>query len=146
MNQAQRISIIVLALFWSTVGSVFLFAAFANLILSIKEQFLLIWVILALIIGSSKGYFVLWKVSARMIADVYILKDTVQNRFFGWAKVLHIRGFVLLGLMIGLGILLSHVLSEVDPIYRSFIRLIIGSALLTGSIKFWKEVKLEHSK
>ncbi|MDX1919602.1 MAG: hypothetical protein SFU25_02580 [Candidatus Caenarcaniphilales bacterium] len=144
MHKSQVVTLVILATLWTLgglrliwSGSFLLMAEAANVVGAIMIGS----VLLALAIGFGKGKFVLQKTAQRSIDAIKELEDKLIHWFIGWAKVLGIRGFIVIGLMIGLGILLASDISPLNSFGRGLVRIAIGSALLVGSLRFWSELK-----
>ncbi|MBI1858002.1 MAG: hypothetical protein HYR97_02675 [Candidatus Melainabacteria bacterium] len=97
---------------------------------------LIIFLTTALVIGLLKGKFVLQKVAKKY----YKRSDDIQyNRndiFTGWAKIMGIRGGVLIAVMMTIGMILRH--SNIDRPILGIIYLAVGIALLYASKVFFK--------
>jgi hypothetical protein len=124
-----------LRLLWS--GSFMLISSAAK----VSGTVIILSLLGAFILGFGKGKFVLQKTAQRTIDSIHQLSDEVINYFIGWIKVLGVRGFVVIGLMIGLGILFASNLSPLTPFLRGLVRITIGSALIIGSLRFWSEFR-----
>jgi len=97
---------------------------------------LIIFLTTSLVIGLLKGKFVLQKVAKKY----YKRSDDIQyNRndiFIGWAKIMGIRGGVLVTVMMTIGMILRH--SNIDRPILGIIYLAVGIALLYASKVFFK--------
>lgn len=102
---------------------------------------LLLFIFLASLIGFLKGKFFLSKSTKRSIEATMKLEDSLANCFLGWAKAWGLRGFLIIGLMIALGVFFGGNYSPFDSFGRGLIRIAIGIALLIGSQSFWLKLK-----
>lgn len=148
MHKSQVVTLVTLATLW-TLGGLRLLWSGSFLLMGeaahIVGAVMIGSVLLAIAIGFGKGKFVLQKTAQRSIDAVNQLEDKVIHWFLGWAKVLGLRGFIVIGLMIGLGILLASNISPLNLFGRGLIRITIGTALLIGSLRFWSELR-DNSK
>ena len=64
---------------------------------------MIIFTSVAVIIGSLKGKFVLRKVALKYYKRAEVVQFNKNDIFFGWVKILGVKGFILIGLMMALG-------------------------------------------
>lgn len=137
----QRVSVIIVGAIWFLVG-LFLSVRGINWLLQLGMSMkLIIFLSVAVAIGLLKGRFILQKVALKYFKRSFDIQYSKIDIFIGWAKVLGIKGSILIGLMIGMGILLRH--SSIDRPILGIIYLAVGIALLYASKVFFltKDVK-----
>lgn len=97
-----------------------------------REQAACLLIVLGLLIGNVKARFVLLKAAQRLSATILTLPNPAHAKFvFGF------RYFALVLAMMGLGFLMKVL--EVPGDIRGLIDVAVGSALITGSIHFFKK-------
>lgn len=97
-----------------------------------KEQAACILVAIGLFIGNLKVRYVLHKVVARLSSKILTLPDPAHAKFvFGF------RYFALVLIMMGIGLLMKVL--DIPGDIRGFIDIAVGSALITGSLHFFKK-------
>gem|GEM_PF-6237980 len=140
MNKSQKISLFILYLLWSVTSLILLSIGLWTL-LGHLNGWISFYMVIALIAGILKGYFVIGKAAKRMILEIHELSDNTLNSVFGWAIAMSWKGFVLLFIMIMLGKLLGGWLEIINPSYRALLRIFIGSALGIASWYFLAELR-----
>ena len=90
---------------------------------------------LAILIGFAKGRFILTKVALKYYNNSHKLE--LNNIFTGWAKILGVKGFILISVMVGAGVLLRH--SNIDRPILGILYLAIGIALVYASKIFFEK-------
>jgi hypothetical protein len=113
---------------------------------NIEGALLLLLTVIALAVGFAKGNFFLSKTVQRSVDNSHGLTNNLLNHFIGWCKILGIRGFIIIGIMVSLGIFLGGDISPLPNFYRGLIRIAIGIALLVGATHFVKHIKENKSK
>lgn len=89
------------------------------------------FLLLATVIGILKGIFVLQKAAYRYYKSSESISFNKNDIFTGWAKILGIKGAILIGLMIAMGVTLRH--SNIDRPILGLIYLAVGIALVYAS-------------
>lgn len=131
----KSISVIIVGLIWFLVG-LFLSARGINWLLQLgMGTKLIIFLSVTVIIGLLKGKFVLQKVALKYLKRSSDIQFSKIDIFTGWAKILGIKGGILIGLMMGMGILLRQ--SSIDRTILGIIYLAVGIALLYASKVFF---------
>ena len=132
-------SLILVGLIWSLVG-IGLSIAGINWILHLGfGPKMIIYLSISLIIGLLKGKFVLQKVALKYYKRSDLLDFNKIDIFVGWIKILGIRGFFLIGIMMGLGSILRH--SSIDRPILGIVYLAVGIALVYASKIFFNVTK-----
>ena len=131
----KKISLIIVGIIWALVG-IFLAARGINWELSLGSwPKLLAFLSISVIFGLLKGKFILSKVAAKYCKRVETIKFNESDILFGWIKVLGVRGFILIGLMIGIGVYLRH--SNIDRPILGIVYIAVGIALVYASKIFF---------
>lgn len=101
-------------------------------------------ILLSIIIGILKSNTVLKKSVNNKLDNIHGLENNTINYCFGWAKMLGIKGFILIGGMIGLGILLRTLKEFGFDEYNllPFLYLGVSLALILSSRYYFSHVKL----
>ena len=137
----KKVSLVLVGIIWLAVG-LGLSIAGTNWIhgLGVGPKMIGFFLV-ALVIGFLKGKFVIQKVALKYYkrADVVNFSNNTSSIFFGWAQILGIRGFVLIGLMMGLGGALRR--SPIDRPILGILYLAVGIALVYASKIFFKDNK-----
>ena len=132
---SKSISIIIVGIIWFLVG-LFLSARGVNWLLQLgMGTKLIIFLSVAVVVGLLKGKFVLQKVALKYLKRSHDIQYSKIDIFTGWAKILGIKGGILIGLMMGMGILLRQ--SSIDRPILGIIYLAVGIALLYASKVFF---------
>lgn len=108
------------------------FVASLMTIVGSREQSVLLLISLGLLLGFIKGRFILSKAVARIAGRIFSLPAPVAFR-----EVYGLRELVLIGSMMLLGMLMRWLSLGVDV--RGVIDVTIGSALINGSILFFRQ-------
>ena len=131
----KKISLIIVGVIWFLVG-IGLSVRGINWELSLGSwPKLLAFLSCSVILGLLKGKFILSKVAAKYLKRIETVKFNKNDILFGWAKVLGIRGFIFIALMIALGVYLRH--SNIDRPILGIIYLAVGIALVYASKIFF---------
>ena len=96
---------------------------------------LIIFLTLSIIVGALKGKFVLQKTAFKYYKRADVIEFNNNDILLGWIKILGIKGFILIGLMMGLGSFLRH--SSIDRPILGVLYLAVGIALLYASKVFF---------
>lgn len=132
----KKISLILVGIIWFFVGIGLLIVGTNWLLtLSIGPK-LIIFIAAGVIIGLLKGKFVLQKVAAKYYKRSELIQFKKIDILTGWTKILGIRGFILIGLMIAIGSLLRH--SSIDRPILGILYVAVGIALVYASKIFFK--------
>lgn len=134
---AKRITILLSGLFW-LVGGFFLMRKGLFLTVHAGEQVSLIFVAAALIVGYLKGKFVLAKTARRMLQHILTLPTPLP-----WRRIYPFSYFLLIAAMFGMAALLN--ILPIPPQFRGFIDIAIGSALINGSMIYFRAFSLRTS-
>jgi hypothetical protein len=143
------VTIGILGTLW-TLGGIRLLWSGSSLLMSqvasVSGPILILCLVLALSLGLAKGKLVLQKTAQRSIESAKLLNNEPINFALGWLKVLGVRGLIVIAIMIGFGIFFASSISPLSPFLRGLVRITIAAALLTGSLRFWSELKTVLSK
>ena len=96
---------------------------------------LVIFSSIAVIVGVLKGRFVLQKVAIKYYKRSDVIQFNKNDILTGWAKILGVRGFFLIGIMMACGSLLRH--SNIERPVLGIIYLAVGIALVYASKIFF---------
>ena len=135
----KKVSLVLVGIIWFFVGIGLLIAG-TNWLLTLNiGPKLIIFTASGVIIGLLKGKFVLQKVAAKYYKRSEVIQFKKIDILTGWVKILGIRGFILIGLMMVLGSLLRH--SNIDRPILGIIYVAVGIALVYASKIFFKHTK-----
>ena len=134
----KKVSLVLVGLIWLSVG-IGLSIAGANWIRSLGlGPKMIVFFTASILIGFSKGKFILQKVAAKYYKRAELLQfNNMLSLFFGWAQILGIKGFFLIGLMMILGGTLRR--SPIDRPILGIVYLAVGIALVYASKIFFKD-------
>ncbi len=136
---AKKISLIIVGLIWSLVG-IGLSIAGSNWILGLGiGPKMIAFISAGVIIGLLKGKFILKKVALKYYKRSEVVQFNKNDIFLGWVKILGIRGFILISVMMALGSFLRH--SNIDRPILGIIYLAVGIALVYASKIFYESNK-----
>ena len=96
-------------------------------------------VAVSLSVGLLKGKFILQKVALKYHKRADEISFTKKDIFTGWAKILGVKGFLLIGIMIAMGRFLRS--TPIDRPILGLIYLAVGIALVYASKIFFKQSK-----
>lgn len=131
----KNTSLILVGIIWLGVG-VGLGIAGINWLLGLGlGPKMFIFLTVSIIIGLLKGKFVLKKVANKYYKRADVVQFNKHDIFTGWIKILGIRGFFLIGIMIAMGSFLRH--SNIDRPILGVVYLAVGIALVYASKIFF---------
>lgn len=133
----KKFSLIVVGLIWLLVGIGLSVAGIKWLTTLTFGPKLVFLIVISLLIGFLKGKFVLKKVALKYYKKANEIKFKKSDMLTGWIKILGVKGFILIGLMIGMGSFLRH--SSIDRSILGIIYLAVGVALGYASKIFFNE-------
>lgn len=137
--KAHKISLIIVGLIWFSVSARLFISGIQNLLTGEVGPKIIIFASIAIAIGLVKGKFVLQKVANKYCNNAKSITFTQNDIFLGWIKVLGIRGFVLLGIMMGIGYFLRN--SSIDKSILGIICLAVSLGLGYASRVFFANAK-----
>lgn len=108
-----------------------------------EPNWMLLLIPVSLFVGYMKASKMLAKSIKRSVDNLDKIDDQFINYFIGWLKLMGIKGFLIISLMIGLGFGLRHLKTiGFDPYnLYGFVYLAVAFALLYGSSFYFKEAK-----
>ena len=131
----RKISLIIVGVIWLIVGLV-LSTLGINWLITLKlGPVFFTFTLLSLIVGLIKGKFVLKKAAEKYYKNSQHITFNKIDILTGWAKVLGLKGFILIGLMIAIGSFLRH--STIDRPILGVVYLAVGVALVYASKIFF---------
>ena len=89
----------------------------------------------SVIVGLLKGKFVLRKIAGKYYKRADLIQFNKHDIFTGWAKILGVKGFFLIGIMMAMGSFLRH--SNIDRPILGILYLAVGIALVYASKIFF---------
>lgn len=132
---AKKISVILVGIIWLAVG-IGLGIAGINWILGLTfGPKLIIFLAISVIIGLLKGKTILSKVALKYYKRSEVVQINKNDILTGWIKILGIKGFLLIGLMVLMGSFLRH--SNIDRPILGIVYLAVGIALVYASKMFF---------
>ena len=135
----KKTSLILVGLIWLVVG-IYLGITGTNWMLGLGlGKKLIIFLAVSTTIGLLKGKFVLKKVALKYYKRADTIQFNKSDILTGWIRILGIKGFILIGLMMGMGIFLRH--SNIDRPILGIVYLAVGIALVYAS-KIFFETKI----
>ena len=140
-TKAKKTSLVIVGILWFVVGAVLsFFGTKWILTLGIGPK-LIMFLAPAVLIGTLKGKFVLQKVALKYYKRSDIIEFNDNDIFLGWIKILGVKGFILIGLMMAMGSFLRH--SNIDRPILGILYLAVGIALLYASKIFFNTGKVK---
>ena len=119
-------------LMWAMAGMMLLYKGL-HILSELPSQDAAIWLIaVGLFVGFLKGRFILSRTVKRVTAHIAALSEPVH-----FLEIYPKSYWILLGCMIGIGVLMRYTPTDV----RGFIDVAVGSALINGSILYFKAAK-----
>ena len=135
----KKTSLILVGLIWLVVG-IYLGITGTNWMLGLGlGKKLIIFLAVSTTIGLLKGKFVLKKVALKYYKRADTIQFNKSDILTGWIRILGLKGFILIGLMMGMGIFLRH--SNIDRPILGIVYLAVGIALVYAS-KIFFETKI----
>lgn len=135
----KKISLILVGAIWLSVGIGLSIAGINWIIGAELGPKMIIFVAISVAIGLIKGKFVLKKVAIKYYKRGDLIQFNKNDILTGWVKILGIRGFLLITLMIALGSFLRH--TNIDRPILGIIYLAVGIALVYASKIFFEAKK-----
>jgi len=135
MDIIRKSSLIVVGLIWFVVGICLSFTgAYWILKLQVSTKLILFFLI-AVLLGLLKGAFVLKKVALKYLKASESIEFNKIDILTGFIKILGIKGIILIGIMIATGVFLRH--STIDRPILGIVYLAVGIALVYASKIFF---------
>ncbi len=132
----KKTSLILVGLIWLVVG-IYLGIIGTNWMLGLGlGKKLIIFLAVSTTIGLLKGKFVLKKVALKYYKRADTIRFNKSDILTGWIRILGLKGFILIGLMMGMGIFLRH--SNIDRPILGIVYLAVGIALVYASKIFFE--------
>jgi len=132
----QRTSLKIVGIIWLLVGIGLSLAGLTWIFGLGFGPKLLFFIVIAVAIGLLKWKFVMRKVATKYQDRANLIEFTENDTTLGWAKILGIKGFVLIGVMIAAGALLRH--SNIDRPILGIVYLAVGISLVYASKIFFE--------
>ena len=133
----KKISLIIVGAIWFLVG-IGLSIRGINWLLSLSfGPKMIVFFLIATIIGLLKGKSILTKVALKYYKRAEVIQFNKNDILIGWIKIFGVKGFILIGLMMGLGIFLRK--TSIDRPLLGIIYLAVGIALVYASKIFFKD-------
>lgn len=123
-----------IGILWLLVG-ISLSSAGIFFLLSALNQSTILCLSIAITIGFLKGKFILYKAALKYLKRAELISFDKYDIFTGWAKILGIKSFILIGVMIFLGSLLRH--SAIAGNILGTIYLAVGLGLVYADMVFF---------
>ena len=137
----KKTSLIIVGIIWFLVGAGLSIAGVNWMLqLGIGPK-LIMFLTPAVLIGVLKGKFVLQKVALKYYKRSDVIQFSDNDILIGWIKILGVKGFVLIGLMMALGGILRR--SPIDRPILGIVYLAVGIALLYASKIFFNTEKVK---
>ena len=135
----EKVSLLIVGLIWLAVSIRLLLTGVQGLLTLDIGPKLIIFASIGVIIGLLKGRFILQKVATKYCNNAKSITFTENDMYIGWIKVLGIRGFVLLGIMMSIGYFLRN--SSIDKAILGIICLAVSLGLGYASKVFFANAK-----
>ncbi|MBI3589805.1 MAG: hypothetical protein HY094_00280 [Candidatus Melainabacteria bacterium] len=133
----KKASLVIVGIIWLLVG---LGLSIAGISWLLKLSFgikLIIFITSSVTVGLLKGRFILQKIALKYYKRADVIQFNKNDILIGWIKILGVRGFVLIGLMMGMGGILRR--SPIDRPILGIIYLAVGIALVYASKIFFND-------
>ena len=137
----KKTSLVIVGVIWLAVGLGLSICGIKWLMTLGFGPNMIIFTSVAVIIGSLKGKFVLRKVALKYYKRSEVVQFNKNDMLFGWVKILGVKGFILIGLMMGLGRFLRT--SNIDRPILGILYLAVGIALVYASKIFFSTRKMD---
>lgn len=131
----KRLSLLIVGIIWLLVGTILGIVGIRWLLTISFGPKVIILFIICVALGLLKGRYVLQKVAAKYCKRSSNIHFHSTDLVIGWIKILGIKGFILISLMILIGIILRH--SSIDRPILGIIYLSVGIALVYASKIFF---------
>lgn len=132
----KKLSLGVVGTIWLAVGIGLSIAGVNWLIKLPLGPKLIILILISIAIGLLKGKFVMQKVAVKYHKKSSLIEFKKNDILTGWVKIMGIRGFVLIGIMMAIGIFLR--LSSIPRPILGILYLAVGIALVYASKIFFE--------
>ena len=133
----KKSSLVLVGIIWLAVGIVLSIAGIRWMLQLSFGPKLIIFLAASISVGLLKGKFVLQNVAKKYYKRADVIQFNKGDIFVGFAKILGIKGFILIGLMMFLGSFLRH--SSIDRPILGIIYLAVGISLVYASKIFFKD-------
>lgn len=133
----KKTSLILVGVLWLLVGLGLSIAGVSWILKLGTGTKMIIFLSSSVIIGLLKGKFILQKVALKYYKRSEVVQFGKNDLLIGWIKIMGIRGFILIGLMMGMGAFLRH--SSIDRPILGIIYLAVGIALVYASKIFFSK-------
>ena len=140
-KNVKKTSLIIVGVMWFIVGAVLSIVGINWMLMLGFGPKLIMFLTPAVLIGVLKGRFVLQKVALKYYKRSDVIKFNDKDVFLGWAKILGVKGFILIALMMVMGSFLRH--SNIDRPILGIVYLAVGIALLYASKIFFNTDKVK---
>ncbi len=138
----KKTSLVIVGIIWFVVGTVLSIVG-VNWMLTLGfGPKLIMFLTPAVLIGVLKGRFVLQKVALKYYRRSDIIQFKDNDILIGWMKIIGVKGFVLIGLMMFMGGILRR--STIDRPILGIVYLAVGIALLYASKIFFDTDKAKN--
>ncbi len=135
----EKVSLFIVGIIWLGVSIRLLFTGVNGLLTLDFGPKMIIFAVIAVCLGIFKGKVVLQKVAKKYCNNAKLISFTKSDFYIGWAKVLGIRGFILLGIMMSIGFLLRS--SSIDKAILGVVCLAVSLGLGYASNVFFTSAK-----
>ena len=140
-TNTKKTSLVIVGVIWFVVGTVLSIVGINWMLMLGFGPKMIIFLTSSVLIGTLKGKFVLQKVALKYYKRSDIIQFNNNDIFLGWIKILGIKGFILIGLMMAMGSFLRH--SNIDRPILGIVYLAVGIALLYASKTFFNTYKVK---
>ncbi len=137
----KKTSLVIVGIIWFLVGAVLSIVGVNWMLMLGFGPKMIIFITSSVLIGVLKGKFVLQKVALKYYKRSDVIKFNNNDIFLGWVKILGVKGFILIALMMVMGSFLRH--SNIDRPILGIIYLAVGIALLYASKIFFNTDKVK---
>lgn len=137
--EPKKVSLVVVGAIWILVSIRLLFTGIQGLLTLGIGPKMIIFCAIGIAIGLLKGRFVLQKVATKYCVGAKSITFNKNDIYIGWVKVLGIRGFVLLGIMMSIGFFLRN--SSIDKAILGIVCLAVSLGLGYASKTFFVQAK-----
>ncbi len=134
-KNVKKTSLIIVGAIWFIVGTALSIVGINWMLTLGFGPKLIMFLTPAVLIGTLKGKFVLQKVALKYYKRSDVIQFNDNDILIGWMKILGVKGFVLIGLMMLMGGILRR--SPIDRPILGILYLAVGIALLYASKIFF---------